>query len=301
MPKYSNMTEAEWLAFRRSRIGASDVPAILGLCPWRSPYRVWAEKSGLMPASDVTLAMRAGHALEQLVAEEFAAQVSMSVCDEGPYTVYVHPIADWLVATPDRLIVSVDEPDDIGLLECKTSGGYRAEDWEGDEIPLDYQVQLLTQLMVTGYRWGAVAALMSYLSEFRWRVANGEPPDPDDHPDTGEALLALHPRDNGETVKMDLQDEINCMKLEDLKRDVKRIEAEIRERENRLKALIGDATYALGGNYRYSFKHQARKPYCKVDAGLEPQLNQHGLKYEIKGGAEYRVLRRVKGDSDERD
>ena len=44
---------AEWLAWRRSGIGASDVAGILGISPWASPFTVWADKLGLLPDEDL--------------------------------------------------------------------------------------------------------------------------------------------------------------------------------------------------------------------------------------------------------
>ena len=37
----------EWRALRRDHVGASEVGALLGLDPWRSAKRLWAEKRGL--------------------------------------------------------------------------------------------------------------------------------------------------------------------------------------------------------------------------------------------------------------
>ena len=34
----------EWLEFRRSRIGASDAPIIMGVSPWKTHYKLWVEK-----------------------------------------------------------------------------------------------------------------------------------------------------------------------------------------------------------------------------------------------------------------
>lgn len=38
----------EWLAWRRAGIGASDASIIMGLSPWKTPYELWREKSGLI-------------------------------------------------------------------------------------------------------------------------------------------------------------------------------------------------------------------------------------------------------------
>ena len=46
-------TRAEWLRWRRSGIGASDIAALLGISPWASPFSVWADKLGLLPDEEL--------------------------------------------------------------------------------------------------------------------------------------------------------------------------------------------------------------------------------------------------------
>lgn len=35
----------EWLDFRKNKIGASDVPIIMGISPWKTPLQLWEEKT----------------------------------------------------------------------------------------------------------------------------------------------------------------------------------------------------------------------------------------------------------------
>ena len=37
-----------WRAERRKGVGGSDVAAIMGMSPYKSPYEVWAEKTGVV-------------------------------------------------------------------------------------------------------------------------------------------------------------------------------------------------------------------------------------------------------------
>ena len=38
-------TEADWLAYRSTRIGASTMAAVMGESPWASPYSVWCDRT----------------------------------------------------------------------------------------------------------------------------------------------------------------------------------------------------------------------------------------------------------------
>ena len=40
-----SISQIAWLKERQKGIGGSDVAAILGMSPWRTPYKVWEEKT----------------------------------------------------------------------------------------------------------------------------------------------------------------------------------------------------------------------------------------------------------------
>lgn len=61
---YSQNTK-NWLEWRRSKIGASDAPVILGQSPWKTPYQLWRVKVGLDDYDPINPAMQRGHDLEE--------------------------------------------------------------------------------------------------------------------------------------------------------------------------------------------------------------------------------------------
>jgi putative phage-type endonuclease len=44
----------EWLAWRAAGVSASDVPTLLGVSPYKTPWRLWAEKTGLLLPQDLS-------------------------------------------------------------------------------------------------------------------------------------------------------------------------------------------------------------------------------------------------------
>lgn len=46
----ANLTEDEWLAWRRKGVGGSDVAAALGLSPYRTARELYYDKIGVVPA-----------------------------------------------------------------------------------------------------------------------------------------------------------------------------------------------------------------------------------------------------------
>ena len=67
-------TDGEWREARKGGVGGSDVGAILGLNPWKTPFEVWLEKTGRAEPPDLSgkESVEWGNRLEPLVAEKFA-------------------------------------------------------------------------------------------------------------------------------------------------------------------------------------------------------------------------------------
>lgn len=316
-------TREEWIAGRRGRIGASDVPAILGLVKWRSPYRVWAEMRGLIPKRDETLYIRAGHALEPLVAELYAEQAGRELADPGEYTVYMHPDYPWLGVTPDRLVAG-----DTAPVELKTGGEYAMDEWR-DDAPTSYQVQLQTQIACLGAEWGSLAGLIGN-REFRWfdyprhdrliksmiprlaefweRVQNGDPPPVDGSDSTTQTLRLLHPRDTGEVITLGDAAIAVWERRARVKAQLKQLEELLAEDENLIRAWIGDASEAQIGTAVVTYKYQTRrgvvtlKPAAKANAHevidrAREVLREAGVPVEVvvSPDAEFRVMRERKG------
>jgi putative phage-type endonuclease len=161
---------AEWLAARRKGIGGSDIAAVVGLSPWRSPVSVFLDKVAMTPLDDdPTPSMQLGRDLEPVIAAWFGRETGLAVA--GEQMLCTHPARPWALATIDGLVM--DPPADrrlsrvddaLGVFEAKyDSGG----PW--DEIPVHYQCQGQWELFVTGLPtvWFAVMHLAFGHPNFR--------------------------------------------------------------------------------------------------------------------------------------
>lgn len=77
-----NLTEQEWLAYRRRGIGGSDVAAILGISPFRTARDLYDDKLNIASVADDAgnwVALEMGHLLEPLVARIFAKKTGLEV------------------------------------------------------------------------------------------------------------------------------------------------------------------------------------------------------------------------------
>ena len=147
---------------RTQSIGGSDVAAVLGLHPWKSPVDVYLEKTARVVDDEESEPAYWGKRLEGLVADEWAQRTGHAV--RRVNRTLRHRDHSLLTAHIDRKVLRHS-----ALLECKTAGAFVADGWGPsgtDEVPDYYLTQVLHYLEVTGYRWAAVGALIGG-QEFR--------------------------------------------------------------------------------------------------------------------------------------
>jgi len=139
-------TRQEWLALRRSGIGASDISGIMGISPWTTPFQVWASKVGNLREVMDDEAMRWGRILEDVILEEWARQTAVEIKHRQPLIRNLE--RPFMVATPDAL------PSYPAVVEVKNNS-----DWAWTEPPAHYYAQVQWQLAVTGYKLGDLVVL----------------------------------------------------------------------------------------------------------------------------------------------
>lgn len=156
----------QWLENRSSNItiGSSDIPSILGVNKYSTPYELWLIKMGLKENKDNKF-MFAGRHLEQAVANMFKEMTGHNILEGSEkYIVYYDDEKSFLSASPDReikLSYFTDEYpeeeyslDDIGILECKTTQENITD------IPDYWYFQVQYQLAITGHKFAFIAYLI---------------------------------------------------------------------------------------------------------------------------------------------
>lgn len=144
-------------AERRTRIGASDVPAILGISRFSTPLDVWLEKTNRIEPDKGSDAAHSGNRLEPSVLDEAEAVLGRMERD-------VRVRADWLdfplAATLDGRLIDCGEP-----VNAKTTGinGPVYGQWGepgSDVVPQDYLAQSLVEQYCTQSAQGHIFALI---------------------------------------------------------------------------------------------------------------------------------------------
>ena len=170
-----DMSNEDWLRFRKRGIGASEVGAIMGLSQYKSNVELFYEKIGQGLGYNVeNLAMFLGHEYESPIAQLWEywggtveslienARAKNKVRRMQKVNAYIqNPKYPHLFVSLDRRINKhVDQETGQergnGALEIKTISGYESDKWESG-IPPSHVVQVQTQLLVTGWQYGELA------------------------------------------------------------------------------------------------------------------------------------------------
>lgn len=139
----------EWLAKRRNGIGASDVPAILGVSDYGTPRSVFHDKRG-EAVDDAGEAAHWGTVLEEPVAREWARRNRSVVRRVGLVAHVDDPV---MMCTLDRRVTECPLPGsrrEQCALEVKCRSAFKANRWHAT-LPDDIAGQMLWQIAVTGY------------------------------------------------------------------------------------------------------------------------------------------------------
>lgn len=135
-----DVDDDEWRAGRKGGLGGSDISAVLGFSSYRSPWAVWAEKTGVRSWQDdeSSAAADLGVELEPWLLAKTARILGQPV-SQTEFRTYAHPQHRWRTCSPDGLCA------DGALVELKTAGlasGYGTPPgWAEGGTPLGYEFQ----------------------------------------------------------------------------------------------------------------------------------------------------------------
>lgn len=272
-----HMNHEDWLAERRRGIGGSDAAAIIGLNPWRTPYSVWADKTGQLPPKEDNEAMRQGRDLEQYVAERFMAETGKKVRRKNQIIRNEkYPFAH---ANVDRLIVG----ENAGL-ECKTTSMLNMRQFKNGEFPDTYYCQCVHYMAVTGAdRWylavlvygrdfliftierdeDEIAALMAEEKHF-WEtyVEAEEAPPVDGYSPTTEAINVIYKDGISNDTPIDLFGRESVFdNLSNIKARINELKKDQEQCEQIIKSDLGNNEYGQVGRYSVSWKEQSSRRF----------------------------------------
>jgi len=265
---------------RRGFLGGTDIAAIIGVSPWRSPLDVWLDKTGRAEQRETNYAMRRGTRLEALLLDEFGRR-HPEYRVSRPRKPVVRDNAGFPAgASLDGLAYPKASRKAAAVLEAKTAfGSWKA--FRGRDLPDQYWVQVQWYLWVTGLpvayviadtgAWDVKEITIEPDGEVQQRLvdegrrfwvdyvmADTPPPPAPGHPSDLQALGVAY-RETTDDV-LELPDDVTRLVAAYV--DEQRAKAEHEARLDELKATIaaamGPHTKARGGSYEISWAPQTR-------------------------------------------
>ena len=300
---------------RHQYIGGSDIAAIMGLSRWKTPLKLWCEKTLKIPAPDLSNneAVEMGTRLEDFVAKLWAEKTNNSV-RRAP-KMYFHPDYPYMAAHVDRLVTGTDE-----LLECKTASLFKQDEWKGEQglsnIPQEYILQVMWYLGITGRKIGHIAVLIGgqkfqysriefdqelfdqmveAAKDFWEKVQNDIPPaimaDDDEtlkdlYGDHNDIIIELYPTDEESKAAAETLEE-KIAYLQEVKGQIKDLQSTQKEIEAGIKEIIKDNLGIKTPKYVVTWKSQS-----KTDFDKKAFKEAHADLYEeYTTTSSYRVMR----------
>lgn len=262
----------EWLALRRETLGASEVPVLLGVGQWSTPYALYCLKKGLLPAdAEETPAQRRGRLLEDdalTILQEERPDWTV-IPNTIPGGKFFRDMTRKMSCTPDAFVAAPGRPHGVAQVKSVQRSVFSRQ-WKAEdgsiEPPLHVAVQALQDARLTGSEWACVVALVVDYGidahvidiplhaglitrieqevSFFWRsIESGHPPAADYSRD-GAVIAALYPPEH-DLPPIDLSTD---NRLPDIVAEREELMARTRVDEKRKKEIDAEITEKLAGH-----------------------------------------------------
>lgn len=157
--------ESRWKEARKNGIGGSDAACVVGLNHWKTNVQLWEEKTGYSEPEDISdkPAVIYGKLAEDPIRQLFMLDHPEYTLAYDQYGMIANDVQrHWLFATLDGELS--DWQGSKGVLEVKTTEIRRSQDWSkwDGRVPDSYYVQILHQLLATGYEYAWLVAQIKW-------------------------------------------------------------------------------------------------------------------------------------------
>lgn len=154
----------KWLEIRKNGIGGSDASSAVGKNKYKSNVALWREKSGIDIPDDISdkPAVAYGKSAEPHLRELFKLDYPKYQVDYNEFGMYFSDEFPYMFATLDGEITAQDGR--RGVLEIKTTTIQNSLQWDewDSRIPDNYYIQVLHQMICTGFDFVRVMANIKY-------------------------------------------------------------------------------------------------------------------------------------------
>lgn len=302
MNTQTTIIEAPQRKDRRGFIGSSEVGAVMGLDPFKTPLRLFTEKAGIIEPDDLSdnEAVEWGQRLERVVSQKFSEKHGVKLIAYKKR--FVHPDYPYMSCELDNIIAGTEE-----MVEIKTASAYTIKKWErDDQIPAHYICQVMFALGLSKRRVGHIAVLVGgqrYIEkkilfdqelfdnlvervrEF-WKMVQDNTP-PMASGDDRETLLELFPFNTSAEMIQGLEElNVAIARRQELSGQIDAMLDEKAEIENKLRQIIGVNAGLITSKYIITNKEQKTAPKMKTE-----QMKADGVYEKYTEENKTRVLR----------
>lgn len=267
------VSQEDWHKLRSKGIGGSDIGAILGVNKYRSLVDVYLDKTEGKKVEDNN-AMFWGRILEPIIRAEFQKKHSEE------YQTYLVPYSlkyGVLRANVDGLIYN-NNTQKWGVLEIKTANQFTAKEWSDGVVPQSYYAQVMHYLAVTGLDYAIIVVLIGGSDYREFYIERNEDevkaikevaedfwntyiipqkiPAPDGSDSYSEYQRELLAKYETFSNRVELDEDMNKLldESEEKKQQIKELEKEVKETEQKLMQLIIDNQADLAESDKYKVK-----------------------------------------------
>lgn len=288
MANTKNMPHSKWLDLRKEGIGGSDASAIAGANKYASPIMVYMDKLGLyIPEKPefVQFAARMGNEMEPIVRKIFVEKINEERAGDGlrPLKVvhrkalFAHDEHDWMRTNLDGIVYDPDMGK--GVFEAKTASFHVREEWEGEDVPNAYFIQVQHNMAVMDMDFAYLAVLIAgndyrhyfiprdqefidYLISIEQHFWNNHilqriPPAMSGHAAEKQMMVDQYPISEPDESQLH-QLPIECIgrieRLDVLKQLIQELDQEKTAEENEIKAIMGTTEMAFAGSHKVTWK-----------------------------------------------
>lgn len=283
---------------RKAYIGASEIAAVMGRDPYRTPLAVFNEKTGRTPAFTGNAHTERGNHLEAVAADFYTERTGIKLRRDN--TQYEHPDYPFIVGHIDRRVIGENR---IVEIKCPSSAAFRTIQHRG--LPENYIIQAqvymgltktpkLTWVIFCADVWDAAvfdiefddviyqAAVREAVKFWTHHIVFDVPPEFD----AGEV------KDNIEIAKIGgsvlIREDEAFVTAMQMKLEARRLQAEVKELDElatqRLKSAL-DGVYGVfeGGGGRLHYQQQAGRKTLNKKALAEAYPEIDLSKFEKQG------------------
>lgn len=261
--RVSDLGRQEWLSLRRTGLGASDIPAIMGRSPFGTPLSVYAEKVLPVVEEEEADLLKWGRMVQPVIMQWLAEEASIRIkggdvmfrCGQEPF--------EFMTATVDGVTTNGNQQ--IIPVEAKVTA-WKERDWD-DGVPAYVYLQVQAQMFVLEANecyvvaclggsppvWARVARDPEVIADIQaaatvfWHehVVKGRPPEPEGLKPSSEAIKRLYPGGNEELIPLSAEYNELDIKLQAASEALKNLEKTKRYLTDKIKMAIGDSAGAM--------------------------------------------------------